>query len=92
MDWYFKLFVLSFVFFVFYLGLDCFRYSLKNKGFCINGGILICKGEEVVLNIKCDCFLLYKGMFCEEKMENVIKFVLCLYCLLLILWIKYGCK
>lgn len=52
---------------------DCFRYSLKNKGPCINGGILTCKGEEVALNITCDCPPPYKGMFCEKKMENITR-------------------
>lgn len=52
---------------------DCFRYSLKNKGPCINGGILTCKGEEVAPSITCDCPSSYKGMFCEEKMENITR-------------------
>lgn len=67
-------------------------YSLNKKGPCINGGILICKGEKVAPLITCECPPHYKGMFCEEKMENVIKFVLCLYCLLLIPWTQHGCK
>lgn len=50
-------------------------YSLNNKGLCINGGNLICNGDEVVLVIKCICLLYYKGNFCEEKMENVIVFI-----------------
>lgn len=43
---------------------------MNNDGFCINGGMLICKGDEVVLDIICECLLYYKGMYCEEKMEN----------------------
>lgn len=50
-------------------------YSLNNNGFCINGGKIKCEGDEVVLDIICECLLFYQGMFCEEKMENVIVFI-----------------
>lgn len=46
-------------------------YSLNKKGPCINGGNLTCKGDEVAPAITCRCPPQYKGMFCEEKMENV---------------------
>lgn len=52
---------------------DCLMYSLNNNGPCINGGILICKRDEVAHQIKCECPLHYQGMFCEEKMENVTR-------------------
>uniref|UniRef100_A0A8W8JUS8 EGF-like domain-containing protein n=1 Tax=Magallana gigas TaxID=29159 RepID=A0A8W8JUS8_MAGGI len=52
---------------------DCFRYSLNNKGPCINGGNLTCKGDEVAPAITCKCPPNYQGMFCEEKMENVTR-------------------
>ncbi|XP_078336804.1 uncharacterized protein LOC144626483 isoform X2 [Crassostrea virginica] len=51
----------------------CKRYSLNNTGPCINGGTLICKGDEVAPNINCLCPPNYKGMFCEEKVENVTR-------------------
>lgn len=47
-------------------------YSLNNNGPCINGGNLTCKEDVVAPDITCDCPPNYKGMFCEEKMENVI--------------------
>lgn len=52
---------------------DCSMYSLNKKGPCINGGILICKGEKVAPLITCECPPHYKGMFCEEKMENITR-------------------
>lgn len=58
-----------------YLGPYCLTYSLNNKGPCINGGNLTCKGDEVAPDIICECPPLYKGMFCEEKMETVIEII-----------------
>lgn len=55
------------VFKLVFLGGDCKRYSLNNVGFCINGGKLNCKGDEVVYEIKCECLLNVRGVFCEEK-------------------------
>lgn len=52
---------------------DCKMYSLNNKGPCINGGNLTCKGNEVAPVITCICPPHYKGMFCEEKMENITR-------------------
>lgn len=52
---------------------QCKMYSLNNNGPCINGGNLICKGDEVAPNINCECPPSYKGMFCEEKLENVTR-------------------
>ncbi|XP_052712563.1 uncharacterized protein LOC128186734 [Crassostrea angulata] len=52
---------------------DCLMYSLNKNGPCINGGILTCKGNEVASNINCRCPPNYKGMFCEEKLENVTR-------------------
>lgn len=52
-------------------GPDCKKYSSNSNGPCINGGKLTCKGDEVAPNIICECPLNYKGMFCEEKSENV---------------------
>lgn len=52
---------------------DCEMYSLNNNGPCINGGKLSCKGDEVAPEITCECPPYYKGMFCEEKMENVTR-------------------
>lgn len=52
---------------------DCKKYSSNNNGPCINGGKLTCKGDEVAPNIICECPLNYKGMFCEEKVENVTR-------------------
>nr|XP_034336857.1 slit homolog 1 protein-like isoform X1 [Crassostrea gigas] len=52
---------------------DCLKYSMNRNGPCINGGNLICNGNEVAPNIKCRCPLNYKGMFCEEKIENVTR-------------------
>lgn len=46
-------------------------YSWNRKGPCINGGNLTCRGNEVAPNINCRCPRNYKGMFCEEKLENV---------------------
>lgn len=51
----------------------CLKYSLNNKGPCINGGNLTCKKDEVAPDITCDCPPNYKGMFCEEKMENITR-------------------
>lgn len=51
----------------------CLTYSLNNKGPCINGGNLTCKGDEVAPDIICECPPLYKGMFCEEKMETITR-------------------
>lgn len=48
-------------------------YSLNNNGPCINGGKLPCKGDEVAPEIQCECPPHYHGMFCEDKMENVIE-------------------
>nr|XP_034336848.1 uncharacterized protein LOC105347193 isoform X8 [Crassostrea gigas] len=52
---------------------DCLKYSMNRKGPCINGGILTCKGNEVAPNINCRCPPNYKGMFCEERIENVTR-------------------
>ncbi|XP_078336800.1 uncharacterized protein LOC144626482 [Crassostrea virginica] len=52
---------------------DCKNYSFNNTGPCINGGNLTCKGDEVAPNINCKCPPNYKGMFCEEKVENVTR-------------------
>ncbi|XP_065934216.1 uncharacterized protein [Magallana gigas] len=52
---------------------DCFKYSMNRNGPCINGGIPTCKGNEVAPNINCRCPPNYKGMFCEEKLENVTR-------------------
>lgn len=52
---------------------DCKLYSLNNNGPCINGGKLTCKGNEVAPNVICECPPNYKGMFCEEKMENITR-------------------
>lgn len=52
---------------------DCKMYSLNKKGPCINGGNLTCKGDEVAPAITCRCPPQYKGMFCEEKMENITR-------------------
>lgn len=52
---------------------DCKRNSLSNNGPCINGGNLTCKGDEVAPNIYCRCPPNYKGLFCEEKMENLTR-------------------
>lgn len=48
-------------------------YSLNNNGPCINGRKLSCKGDEVASEITCECPPHYQGMFCEDKMENVIE-------------------
>lgn len=56
-----------------HLGPDCKNYSLNNEGPCINGGKLTCNGDEVAPEIICECPPHYKGMFCEDKMENVIE-------------------
>lgn len=53
------------------LGPDCLKYSMNRNGPCINGGNITCRGNEVAPNINCRCPLNYKGMFCEEKIENV---------------------
>uniref|UniRef100_K1PIV1 Uncharacterized protein n=1 Tax=Magallana gigas TaxID=29159 RepID=K1PIV1_MAGGI len=55
------------------LGPDCLMYSWNRKGPCINGGNLTCRGNEVAPNINCRCPPNYKGMFCEEKLENVTR-------------------
>lgn len=52
---------------------DCKKYSLNNEGPCINGGKLTCNGDEVAPEINCECPPHYKGMFCEDKMENVTR-------------------
>eukprot|EP00105_Crassostrea_gigas_P046294 XP_019930442.1 PREDICTED: uncharacterized protein LOC105347193 isoform X2 [Crassostrea gigas] len=52
---------------------DCQKYSLNNKGPCINGGKLTCKGDEVAPHITCECPPNFQGKFCEEKMENVTR-------------------
>ncbi|XP_061197850.1 uncharacterized protein LOC133205960 [Saccostrea echinata] len=56
--------------------IDCVKYSLPNKGPCINGGNLTCKetGPDVKApDIKCDCPPGFMGMFCENKMEKVTR-------------------
>lgn len=58
-----------------HLGPDCEMYSLNNNGPCINGGKIKCEGDEVAPDITCECPPPYQGMFCEEKMENVIVFI-----------------
>lgn len=63
-------------------------YSLNNHGPCINGGILTCKEDEVAPNVNCRCPPHYKGMFCEEKMENVIGIIF--YCVLSISFYFIG--
>lgn len=50
---------------------------MNNEGPCINGGKLTCNGDEVAPEINCECPPHYKGMFCEDKMENVIEMFLC---------------
>lgn len=40
---------------------DCQKYSLNNKGPCINGGKLTCKGDEVAPHITCECPPNYQG-------------------------------
>eukprot|EP00105_Crassostrea_gigas_P012775 XP_011428880.1 PREDICTED: uncharacterized protein LOC105329359 [Crassostrea gigas] len=52
---------------------DCKMHSLNNKGPCINGGNLTCKGDEVAPAIKCTCPPHYTGNFCEDKMENITR-------------------
>ncbi|XP_062597233.1 uncharacterized protein LOC134258713 [Saccostrea cucullata] len=55
---------------------DCMKYSVPNKGPCINGGNLTCDetGPDVLApDIKCDCPPGFKGMFCENKMEKVTR-------------------
>lgn len=61
---------------IIFIGPDCLMYSMKRNGPCINGGILTCKGNEVVPNINCLCPPNYEGMFCEEKLENLNHFFL----------------
>ena len=56
---------------ILFLGPDCKKYSLNNNGPCVNGGKLICKGEEVASNITCQCPPNYTGAFCEKKVETV---------------------
>lgn len=51
----------------------CLMYSLNNNGPCINGGNLTCKEDVVAPDITCDCPPNYKGMFCEEKRENITR-------------------
>lgn len=51
-------------------------YSLNNNGPCINGGRPSCKENEVAPEITCECPSNYGGMFCEEKMENVIEIII----------------
>lgn len=55
-------------------------YSLNNNGPCINGGRPSCKTNEVAPKMTCECPSNYGGMFCEEKMENVIEIIIfCVY-------------
>lgn len=61
--------------FLIVVGPDCLMYSLNNKGPCINGGKLSCRGDKVDPNMICECPPHYKGMFCEDKMENVIEII-----------------
>ena len=56
---------------LFFEGPVCRKYSLNNNGPCINGGKLICKGEEVATKMTCQCPPHYSGAFCENKVENV---------------------
>lgn len=48
-------------------------YSLNKNGPCINGCKLSCKGYEVASEITCECPPHYQGLFCEDKIENVIE-------------------
>lgn len=52
---------------------DCKRYSLNNAGPCTNGGKPTCKGDEVAHEITCECPPNYRGPFCEEKVEKVVR-------------------
>ncbi|XP_056006497.1 uncharacterized protein LOC130050433 isoform X1 [Ostrea edulis] len=52
---------------------DCKRYSLDNKGPCLNGGNLTCRGEEVTPMMTCDCPSGLSGMFCENQMIKVVR-------------------
>uniref|UniRef100_K1QRR9 EGF-like domain-containing protein n=1 Tax=Magallana gigas TaxID=29159 RepID=K1QRR9_MAGGI len=49
------------------------KCHLNNNGPCINGGKIKCEGDEVAPDITCECPPPYQGMFCEEKMENIIR-------------------
>nr|XP_022310344.1 uncharacterized protein LOC111115793 [Crassostrea virginica] len=51
----------------------CKQYSLNNNGPCINGGKLICKGDEVAPKVKCQCPQNYEGDLCEYRIENIIR-------------------
>ncbi|XP_078330616.1 uncharacterized protein LOC111111529 [Crassostrea virginica] len=52
---------------------DCKKYSLNNKGPCINGGTLICKGDEVAPEVTCQCPSNYEGRLCENRIENITR-------------------
>ena len=52
-------------------GQVCKKYSLNNNGPCINGGTLICKGDEVAPQVTCQCPPNYEGRLCENRIENV---------------------
>nr|XP_022310248.1 uncharacterized protein LOC111115708 [Crassostrea virginica] len=54
---------------------DCKKYSLNKNGPCINGGKLICNGDEVAPEVKCQCPPNYEGRLCENKIENVRKYI-----------------
>nr|XP_022310774.1 uncharacterized protein LOC111116081 [Crassostrea virginica] len=51
----------------------CKKYSLNNNGPCINGGKLICIGEEVAPKVTCQCPPNYEGHLCENRIENVTR-------------------
>ncbi|XP_061162823.1 uncharacterized protein LOC133172034 [Saccostrea echinata] len=55
---------------------DCMKYSLPNKGPCINGGQLTCNKtgpDAKAPDIICDCPTGFMGMFCEHKLEKVTR-------------------
>lgn len=54
---------------------DCEKYSLNNKGPCINGGSLNCNitGNVMAPHIQCDCLPGYTGMFCENHMQKMVR-------------------
>ncbi|XP_078329324.1 uncharacterized protein LOC111115793 isoform X2 [Crassostrea virginica] len=51
----------------------CKQYSLNNNGPCINGGKLICKGDEVAPKVECQCPQNYEGDLCEYRIENITR-------------------
>lgn len=57
-------------------GPDCKMYSSNNKGPCINGGKLTCKGDEVAPIIICECPLNYNGVVLRGKDRKCMYFSL----------------